>query len=434
MLSATDNDLLTHVGPGTLMGDLMRQYWMPAIQSAELPDPDGDPVRLRLLGENLIMFRDTAGRVGLLANSCPHRGASLFYARNEDGGMRCEYHGWKYDVNGKCVDMPSEPAESNFRDKVRARAYPCVERAGMIWVYMGPREIPPPLPNFEWAGLPESHYSVIPFLRECNWMQALEGDIDTSHLYFLHGRLDPEDPPSVGAWHDDKHPHLEVVHTDYGMVYGASRDEDENTTYWRITQFGFPIFTLFPANDDGSVPGHMWTPLDDSHTMVWTVIWNPVMPMSETSYPSQVIGRGDRAHLPNTTDWLGRWRMQANKTNDYEVDREMQRTKNFTGIATIPMQDQAVVESMGDVYDRTNEHLGTSDTMVIQVRRRLIQAARDLRDHGTIPPGVDNPEWYRFRSASGTLPKGDSWVEGFAEWMAGRSNEVPEVKLRVTDR
>jgi len=434
MLSATDNELLTHIGPGTPMGDLMRQYWMPAIQSAELPDRDGDPVRVRLLGENLIMFRDTSGRIGLLANSCPHRGASLFYGRNEDDGLRCVYHGWKFDVTGRCVDMPSEPDESNFKDKVRQRAYPCVERAGMIWVYMGPRDTPPPLPAFEWAGLPEGQFCVTPFLRECNWMQALEGDIDTSHLYFLHGRLNPEDSPALGVWHSDKHPHLEVVHTDYGIVYGASRDEDEHTTYWRITQFGFPIFTLFPANDDGSVPGHMWTPLDDSHTMVWTVIWNPVMPMSETSYASQEIARGDRAHLPNTSDWLGRWRMQANKRNDYAIDREMQRTKTFTGIATIPMQDQAVVESMGDIYERANEHLGTSDTMVIQVRRRLIQAAKDLRDNGTIPPGVANPEWYRYRSVSGTLPKGESWLEGLGDWIWTRTNEVPTVELHVAER
>ena len=434
MLSAADNELLTHVGAGTPMGNLMREYWMPAIQSAELPAPDGDPVRLRLLGENLIMFRDTSGRIGLIANACPHRGASLFYGRNEENGLRCVYHGWKFDVSGRCVDMPSEPDESNFKDKIKARAYPCVEKAGMVWVYMGARETPPPMPAFEWTNLSEDQFAVTPFLRECNWMQALEGDIDTSHLYFLHGRLSPEDSPALGVWHNDKHPHLEVVKTEYGLVYGAARDEDENSTYWRITQFGFPIFTLFPMNEDGGVPGHMWTPLDDSHTMVWTVIWNPTLTKSDWAYSSLGIARGDRAHLPNTTDWLGRWRMEANRTNDYQIDREMQRTKNFTGIATIPMQDQAVVESMGDIYDRTNEHLGTSDTMVIQVRRRLVQAAKDLRDNGTIPPGVDNPEWYGFRSVSGTLPKGDSWVEGFGEWMAGRSNKVPTVELHVTER
>jgi len=416
------------------MGDMMRHYWMPAVQSTELADADGDPLRVRLLGENLIMFRDTSGRIGLLANSCTHRGASLFYGRNEENGLRCVYHGWKYDVTGQCVDMPSEPAESNFKDKIKQRSYPCMEKAGMIWAYMGPSSPPPPMPDFEWTGLPDDQYAVTPFLRECNWMQALEGDIDTSHLYFLHGRLNPEDSPALGVYHEDRHPRLEVVHTDYGVVYGAARDEGEHTTYWRITQFGFPIFTLFPMNDDGGVPGHMWTPIDDSHTMVWTIIWNPTKPKSEWSYPSQAIGRGDRDHLPNTSDWLGRWRMEANKTNDYQIDREMQRTKTFTGIATIPMQDQAVVESMGDIYERANEHLGTSDTMVIQVRRRLIQAAKDLRDNGTIPPGVANPEWYRYRSVSGTLPKGESWLEGLGDWIWTHTNEVPTVELHVAER
>jgi phenylpropionate dioxygenase-like ring-hydroxylating dioxygenase large terminal subunit len=430
----TDNELLTRVGKGTPMGELMRQYWMPALQSHELADADGDPMRLRLLGENLIAWRDTSGRVGMFANACPHRGASLFFARNEDNGLRCVYHGWKFDVTGACVDTPSEPPESNFKTKVRARSYPCVEQAGMIWVYMGPRETPPPLPSLEWMGLSDAQWSVTPFLRECNWVQALEGDIDTSHLYFLHGRLNPDDPPNFGVYHDDKHPHLEVVHTDYGIVYGASRDEDEATTYWRITQFAFPIHSLFPANADGSVPGHMWVPLDDENTLVWTMIWNPSLAIAETSLASQAIARGDRAHLPNTTDWLGRWRMQANKRNDYEIDRDLQRTKTFTGIPTIPMQDQAVTESMGETTDRTHEHLGTSDSMLIQVRRRLIRAAEALRDHGTIPPGVDNPEWYTIRSASGTLPKGESWFEGFGDWLNARSNTVPEVNLRVPER
>jgi len=407
---------------------------MPAVQSEELPDADGDPMRVRLLGENFIMFRDTSGRVGLLANSCTHRGASLFYARNEEDGLCCMYHGWKFGVTGQCVDMPSEPSESNFKDKVRQRSYPCVERAGMIWVDMGSSSPPPPTPDFEWLGLPEDQFVVTLFLRECNWMQALEGDTDTSHHYFLHGRLNPDDEPSLGAYHGDKHSHLEIVHTDYGVVYGAARDENEHTTYWRITQFGFPIFTLFPANGYGSVPGHMWTPIDDAHTMVWTVIWTPSTPIAETSYHSRLIARGDRARLPNTSDWLGRCRMAANKTGDYQIDREVQRTKNFTGIASIPMQDQAVVESMGDIYERANEHLGTSDTMVIQVRRRLIQAAKELRDNGTIPPGVANPEWYRYRSVSGTLPKGESWVDGFGDWMAMRSNEVPAVELHIAER
>ena len=304
----------------------------------------------------------------------------------------------------------------------------------MIWAYMGPRETPPEMPHFEWTELPEDQFVVTPALRACNWMQALEGDIDTSHLYFLHGRLNPDDSPALGVYHQDRHPHLEIMHTDYGIVYGASRDEADATTYWRITQFGFPIFTLFPMNDDGGVPGHMWTPLDDTHTLVWTIIWNPTRAKSDWAYSSLGIGRGDRDHLENTTEGLGRWRMRANKANDYLIDHDLQRTKTFTGIPTIPMQDQAMNESMGAIFDRTNEHLGTSGSMVIQVHRRLIRAAAELRDHGTIPPGVDNPEWYDYRSASGTLPKGESWLDGFGDWIYGRSNVVPEVNLRVTER
>jgi phthalate 4,5-dioxygenase len=192
MLSHEDNELLCRVGPGTLMGDLFRQYWLPAMQSEELPEPDCDQVRVLLLGEELIGFRDSNGNIGLVENSCPHRGASLYYARNEDCGLRCIYHGWKFDVNGNCVDMPNEPAQSNFKDRVKAVAYPTVERGGIIWTYMGPRSTPPPLPDLE-GNMAENSmtYSQI---RNCNWMQALEGDIDTVHFSWLHvGHINPED-------------------------------------------------------------------------------------------------------------------------------------------------------------------------------------------------------------------------------------------------
>src|SRR5712692_1425329 len=177
MLSKQENELLCRVGPGTPMGNFMREYWIPALLPRELSAPDCPPVRLRLLGENLIAFRVTSGKVGIVTNSCPHRGASLFFGRNEEEGLRCVYHGWKYDVTGQCVDMPSEPAESNFKTKIRATAYPCVERNGVIWTYMGPREVPPPLPDI----LPnlDEECRVNKSMRECNYLQALEGDIDT---------------------------------------------------------------------------------------------------------------------------------------------------------------------------------------------------------------------------------------------------------------
>lgn len=434
MLTPEDNDLLTKIGPGTPMGETIRQYWIPFLRSTDLPDRDGSPQRFRLLGEDLVVVRDTSGRVGLFAENCSHRGCSLYYGRNEEDGLRCIYHGWKYDVTGQCVDMPNEPEASNFKSKVRQHAYPCVERGGMVWTYMGPRETPPPLPDLEWMSAPESHRLCTPFQRECNWVQALEGDIDTSHLYFLHGRLDPDDSPAVGVWHPDKHPRLEIVSTDYGVVYAANREEDPDTTYWRVTQFMLPIHTLFPGYPDGTVPGHIWVPMDDHHTLVWTVLWNPVTPLDQLSGPTAGMVRGRSGvgeFLPQGPEGLDWWKPALNRGNSYGQDRGAQRAQTFTGIPTIPLQDQAATESMGRVYDRSKEHLGTSDAMIIQVRRRLIRAARALDDHGAAPPGVDNPEWYRVRTTSATLPHGVSWLDALGDWLNARSNEIPDVRLKI---
>ena len=191
MLSKQDNDVLCRVGPGTPMGTLMRQYWVPVFMSSELPSPDCPPQRLRILGENLIGFRTTSGDVGLVANACPHRGASMVFGRNEEEGLRCVYHGWKFDVTGACIDMPSEPAESNFKNKVRTKAYPAHERQGVIWAYMGPREVPPELPMLE-ATMVDGQRPAL-CMMEANWLQTVEGDLDTVHLGFLHlGSVTPE--------------------------------------------------------------------------------------------------------------------------------------------------------------------------------------------------------------------------------------------------
>src|SRR5579875_2255125 len=191
MLSIQDNELLCNVAPGTAMGELMRLYWIPAFMSDELPEPDGRPMCVRLLCEDLVAFRDSSGRVGLVQNNCPHRGASLFFGRNEDDGLRCVYHGWKFDISGTCTDMPNEPAESNFKDKVHAVAYPTQERNGVVWVYMGARQTLPPLPDIEPNMAEDCRVSQV--IRNCNWLQGLEGDIDTSHLGFLHlGSVTPE--------------------------------------------------------------------------------------------------------------------------------------------------------------------------------------------------------------------------------------------------
>jgi phthalate 4,5-dioxygenase len=326
VLSTEENELLTRVGPGTAMGGLLREYWLPALLSNELPEPDSEPLRLRLLGEELIAFRDTAGQVGLLANNCPHRGASLFFGRNEESGLRCVYHGWKFDTSGACVDMPNEPAESDFKHKVHATAHPTQERGGVIWAYMGPRGEPPPLPDLEWMVVPATHRVMSKTLRECNWVQALEGDIDTAHLYFLHSRLDVDTSAvfhdaGSGVYHEDRHPRLNLVRTDYGMMYGAQRTEPDGRYYWRITQFMMPFHTLFPPGGLAGVPGHIWVPIDDHHTMVWFLIWNPFAVIPEGEH--RLFGAHPNAYLPTTSGSLGQWRSAANISNDYMIDREV---------------------------------------------------------------------------------------------------------------
>jgi phthalate 4,5-dioxygenase len=432
MLSKRDNEATTRVGPGTLMGNLFRQYWVPAMLSSELPGPDSDQVRVKLLGEELIGFRDTDGRVGLIQNACPHRGASLFFARNEDCGLRCVYHGWKFDVTGQCTDMPSEPAESNFKTKVKAQAYPCVERGGVVWAYMGPREDPPPLPHIEANQLPEAEYEVSATLRECNWLQALEGDIDTSHFGFLHyGATAQEDvTPGTFLYYSvkDRAPHYALVDTEYGSMYGAYRPAGLGELYWRIAQFLFPCYTHIPSGALGhQVLTRAWVPMDDDHTMFVSMGARSGRPVPAGN------GRVRTGVAPNGTGWNQRFRPPTNASNDYLIDRESQRRDSFTGIQGIPTQDQAVTESMGSVLDRTQEHLASSDMMVIRVRNRLLEAARALAERGLVPPGVDDPQVYATRSGSVLLPEGADWLEA-TDGLRRAYAEHPELNLSLEAR
>jgi phenylpropionate dioxygenase-like ring-hydroxylating dioxygenase large terminal subunit len=414
MLSAADNELLTRVGPGTPMGALMREYWLPAMLSSELPRPDGEPIRVMLLGEQLIGFRDSAGRVGLIQNHCPHRGASLFFGRNEEGGIRCVYHGWKFDCGGKCVDMPNEPAESNFKEKIKARAYPCVERAGIVWAYLGPRSTPPPLPGLEALEVPDGEYDVGACLRSCSWLQALEGDLDTSHVSFLHGgsrRLE-DIPVGSDQYYMTLHraPRYAVLDTDYGVMYGAYRPADEGENYWRIAQFLFPCFTHIPG---WPTLTRAWVPMDDTHTMFFVM---------DRAYPGRPTGEGifwssdpeARVLSYNTSHWFGRFRSAYQAEDDYELDRQRQREDHsmwgFTGIIGVQTQDQAVTESMGGVLDRTIEHVGAADVMVLQLRRRLLDVVRMHAAGDEPPPGVDDPDVYQTRSAAIRLPVGVDWL------------------------
>src|SRR5579883_978721 len=418
MLSTEDNEAITRVGPGTLMGNLMRQYWVPAMLSSEV-EAGGEPVRIMLLGEKLIAFRDSDGQVGLVDNHCPHRGASLFFGRNEECGLRCVYHGWKFDVRGNCVDMPNEPPESNFKHKVRVKAYPCRERGGVVWTYMGSRQEPPPLPELEANMLPEGQGFVNAIQRECNWLQALEGDIDTSHFSFLHmGSLDPESQPQGSfAYYvlKDRAPRYSVVETDGGTMYGAYRDAGEGQRYWRVAQFLFPFFTMPPQGVLGhKIVVRAWVPMDDEHTMF--IHMSPrIQPISLGNIEASNVNLLGRL-LPRSSDWYGRFRMAANAGNDYEIDREKQRRKEeYTGINGVHLQDQAITESMGPIYDRSQEHLASSDAMIIQTRRRLLNAARELEEKGAVPPGVDDPAAYHVRAGGTFLPRDAEWLEATRE-------------------
>jgi phthalate 4,5-dioxygenase oxygenase subunit len=418
MLPKEENELLCRVGPGTPMGDLLRQYWIPGLPSAELPEPDCRPKRVRLLGENLVAFRDSQGQVGMLAENCPHRGASLFFGRNEEAGLRCVYHGWKFDVGGRCIDMPNEPPESNFKDKVKAVAYPCQDVNGMIWIYMGPRS-EPPLPAFEINTLPADH--VLPpsiMLEENNWVQGLEGDIDSSHIDWVHGRLHEDvglgQGLNRGFYSFDKRPRLEVLSTPYGAVYSARRQWEKDGPYWhRITQYIMPFFTMIAASQPDRVHVRAWVPLDDDWNMLITMAGNLARPVTqeERERAANTFAAAG-GYVEPTSDPRTRYYTKANLHNDFSIDYEAQKSKAVSGIPFAGnLQDRAMTETMGTIYDRSQEHLGTTDAMVIQVRRTLLGAARALKDEGAVPANVDDPKLCRVRPASALLAESEDWAK-----------------------
>jgi phenylpropionate dioxygenase-like ring-hydroxylating dioxygenase large terminal subunit len=420
MLSKAENEYLCRIGPGTPMGMLMRQYWLPAIRSDELAEADGAPLRVRLLGEELIGFRTSNGDVGLIQNNCPHRGASLFFGRNEEAGLRCVYHGWKFSTSGECVDMPNEPAESDFKYKVKATAYPCQERNGIVWAYMGPRSQPPPLPDFEANMLGNTDTVVSIIHRPCNWMQGWEGEMDTVHQAFLHAggtRLEDTRPGTFDYYiARTRAPKFAVVDTPFGTSYGAYRPATEDSYYWRIAHMLFPFYAMIPAGMMGQQTRFAaYVPMDDEHTLHWEISHGLIKPAdlpaaargSEGRAPAQ---RAAADYAPSTTAWYGRFNLNQSMANDYFIDREQQRSKlSYTGIPGIRQQDMAVTESMGPVLDRSIEHLGSTDVLIIRTRRRMIAAARALEENGSVPPGVDEPEVYRQRSGGVLLPRDVNW-------------------------
>jgi phenylpropionate dioxygenase-like ring-hydroxylating dioxygenase large terminal subunit len=417
MTTPEQNVFLTATGPGTPMGELFRRYWIPALLARELPQPDCPPVRVKLMSERLIAFRDTTGRVGIMDEFCAHRGVSLWFARNEENGLRCPYHGWKYDVHGQCIEVPSEPEASGFCNRIRLTAYPCVELGDVIWVYMGPAGRRPPLPAFEWASVPPSHRFVSKRTQECNHLQAMEGGIDSAHVSFLHRHELRNDSLHVSKGAEltrATDPRFEVVETAGGMVIGVRRPAHDGHLYWRITQWIMPFHTMIPPYGDNALNGHAFVPIDDENCITWCFTHHPTRALS--AHELQIMREGGGIHVRLIPE---SFRPVVNKDNDYMIDRAAQRAnKTYCGVAGIAMQDAAIQESMGPVQDRSKENLVSTDNGVIMARLRLRKAALAARE-GHEPDGID-PLAHRVRSASIVLPDNVGFHEAAGEALIAR--------------
>lgn len=402
MLTAADNEALTRVGPGTVMGDYIRQFWLPALLASEVEKPDGAPVRIRLLGEDLVAFRATDSRISLLQEHCPHRGASLALGVNADCGIRCLYHGWKFSVDGACLDTPTEPDDSAFKSKVRATSYKTHEAGGMVWAYMGPPGQVPAFPNFEWFKLPAANAVPFKVLEECNYAQAVEGTVDSAHAGVLH-RESPWGAPAKFPHEKDLHPTIEVEQASYGFRYGAIRKLDDERNHARITQVVLPFYTLIPPHGAGPFKDrrlvNAFVPRDDVST--WHIQW-----FFDETQPIDVAHRIEEGGI-----WLDEgFRKQVHIGNWYNQDREMMRTENMSGIKGIMVQDHAVNETQGPILDRTQEHLGTSDIAVIAWRKMLLQAARALAERGERPRALVGPTvWDRIRAETLVFSNKRTW-------------------------
>ena len=408
-------ELLTRVGEGTPMGTFFRQYWLPVLPSKELTEPGGRPLRVRLLGEDLLVYRSPSGEVGLVGEHCAHRRASLYFARNEKEGLRCVYHGWKFDSAGKCIDAPNVNSSERVTSVVRTRAYPCVERNGVIWTFMGDPAKKPELPALEWNLVPEaqSFYSIK--YQGSNWLQTLEGDIDSSHAGFLHGTNAAADAaddkwfgmPGSGWLYQalDKRPTHDIAHTDYGMVLGACRNTPDGKNYWRIYQILMPSQVMIPAYGDDPFPAQLFVPADDYSTVIWSINWHPTKEFGKDS----LTPIHDFAYEPPSPEAWGRWRAKANRANSYFFDEH--KKDRFFGVPDLPWQDQAMHESMGAIVDRTQEHLCESDFGIVQARRMWIKEVNALVKENRPSRGVNSPESYAVRSTSVVAGKDENWLE-----------------------
>ena len=409
MLSKFDNELLTRTGPGTVMGNLYRRFWAPVLLASELGGPDSPPVRVNVLGEALVVFRDTENKIGLLRAHCPHRRANLFWGRNELGGLRCVYHGWKFDVTGECVDLPNCPEGEVLKNKVRTTAYPVLERGGILWAYMGPEDKIPPFPETEIFAVPAENRHVIKLHVRANVIQVQEGDIDSSHVPFLHSRVDGKPIPGLRANPNtflDKTPRWFTSKTDYGLMLSAQRNAGPDRFQWRVNQWLMPFCTMIAAQPGNPIFSQIRVPIDDESSWVFRLAAALDRPL--TNEERQHYAEG--VQFPEVI--TGTALPVENKDNDYLIDREEQRTGSFTGIRSAVAQDLAVTEDQqGPIADRSDELLTSSDKAIIELRKRLLTSAKELVK-GIEPPEAANAAAYRVRSGDFLLPRDVALAEG----------------------
>lgn len=417
-----NSEIITRVGRGTPMGEALRRFWLPAFLSAEVLS-DGPPLRLRILGEDLVAFRDTTGRVGIVDAFCPHKRAPLFFGRNEKCGLRCVYHGWKFDVHGQCLDIPNIIPPDNYDalvKRMRITSYETLEAGGVVWTFMGPADKKPALPRMEWMGLPSDYVHVSRWLQRSNWVQGMEGELDTAHISFLHVSGSMGDTLSRGATlAQDGAPVIFVKDTDYGFFYAARR-RFEQKYYWRISHWLMPMWSAVPPTPDFYFGhGRGWSPIDDYLTTTFAYRYRVDRPLDEqdmkeieegVSFPP--LMKRTAVEMPNG-HLIDTYVPVANKSNDYLIDRDMQRTSSFTGIHGINTQDRGLQESMpgipGDrpgIVDRTGEHLVASDMPVSTARRKLVRMALDVKT-GAEPVAARSPDSYHVRALAKLSPIAD---------------------------
>jgi phthalate 4,5-dioxygenase len=410
MLSAADNELLTRTGPGTPMGDYFRRYWLPVALSREVAAPDGPPLRVTVMQERLLLFRDTRGRVGLVEGRCPHRGADLFFGRNEDCGLRCVYHGWKFDVDGKCLETPNVPAKTAEHMNVSIKAYPVQEFGDMVWAYLGPDGPPAGVPELEVGLVPPAHRYVTKKLQQCNWAQSFEGALDTAHFSFLHmpapsvksnvNPLAQADEKRLAWMRNDPQPRFHFFDHEAGFMIGASRKADGNDLYWRSTQYMLPSHSTTPSTLPGETYfGYSWVPITDHECWIYTYGWNPVRPLTDEEVAKFKAGWGQMPEIGPDFVPL------RNRGNDYLIDREDQKYRTFTGVRGVTEQDAMISESQGLIYDRTRETLTATDAGVVRFRRIILGEAKALQQ-GHEPAAPQHPQAYTRRSG-GYMAPGD---------------------------